>query len=47
MAASHPNEWLHQTTNQTVQPKIPLHRDQADAIFARVDQHVMIDGFIA
>ena len=47
MAASHPDEWLHQTTDQTVQPKITLHRDQADAIFARIDQHLMIHGFVA
>jgi hypothetical protein len=47
MAASYPDEWLHQTTDQTVQPKITLHRDQADAIFARIDQHLMIHGFVA
>jgi hypothetical protein len=47
MAASHPDEWLHQTTDQTVQPKITLHRDQADAIFAGIDQYLMIHGFVA
>jgi hypothetical protein len=47
MAASHPDEWLHQTTDQTVQPKVTLHRDQAYAIFARIDQHLMIHGFVA
>ena len=47
MAASHPDEWLHQTTDQTVQPKITLHRDQADAVFAGIDQYLMIHGFVA
>ena len=47
MAASHPDEWLYQTTDQTLEPKITLHRDQADAIFAGVDQHLMIHSFIA
>jgi hypothetical protein len=47
MVSSHPDEWLHQATDQTVQPKITLHCDQANAISARIDHHLMIHAFVA